>query len=159
MNIPEGNPGLIISQNYQLIFSINHQASSLQSPVISPSGSDQSNSKTGSKSVPDCPAGLLKHYSLLWITVTSLLPPHTSLLPPPCSPQRSTIPRYDRQYTILLNELHLSNISDSLLTTYCKKKKMCEKGKVWLALITLLKVVLVVNQKKKSYLCFLCREQ
>ena len=27
MNIPEGNPGVLISQNYQLIFFINHQAS------------------------------------------------------------------------------------------------------------------------------------
>ena len=26
MNIPEGNPGVLISQNYQLIFFINHQA-------------------------------------------------------------------------------------------------------------------------------------
>ena len=71
MNIPEGNPGVSISQNYQLIFFINHQASS------PPSVSEESGSKTGSKSVPDWPTGLLKHYSLLWITH---LAPRTSHL-------------------------------------------------------------------------------
>ena len=47
MNIPEGNPGVIISQNYQLIFLINHQA------APSRSVSKEAHSKTGSVSVAD----------------------------------------------------------------------------------------------------------